>query len=807
MSATTVAPASQAPLNESALRLHLGRLGLGPAAEAELLEMALSSPARKIGGGLHNYTVRFHSRKNGALRLLESHTVERLFALELELDPNVLAYHCQVACRGISRRGGQHVTKGTVDFLVWYRDALELVECKARAKLLKLLETKPDEWVEHEGQVLRPPYLEWAQQRRVSYRVWTPSQFFGIHLANLQLMYAVSKQYVPGSLLEPMSKAIAIVRSGPTTIDDLCRKVPRLTPEWVALLLAEQRVFGPLRYVPIDHIEDFLLFSHREQAAELDLMYEARRVGALSQTSDAICSAPYTDVICAEKRLARVDAYIALGRVPNSYWRGLRNLVVAAREAGENPLGALMTRLRDCGNRGSHLLTPQEDAIKHVLKEFWDKGISQDRPELYSELKTACADRNVPTPSRSTLNKRISSRDSVRRTMNTGGVRQYQATRPASDPRERSIDAIARHLVLVIDSTKCDNRTMPDLADKLLFDTPVLYAGVDACTVEPMAHAFVFGPARRDGLALLVRDYVRRHGRLPHAILHDGGSENTSLWFDAFADRYGVDLIKTPTAFSRGKGQIENALGRANSQLSHRLAGSTAPDQAGRNVDGKFKSYKTARHQFRTIRGEMETVLHQDFVYTPMGDDISPEERRQQSIDSFPNVGIPIVLDDEFLHLTSIPVRAKTFDPTRGIRTQGQTYFSQELLDAMRNSQILDVRYDPADSTLLWVKTTKGLLKAWSKKATATSHCDADQREFHSLFSAELRGEARERREVIRDARYRRIATANANALATNTSDSDVEQPHEREDASDNATRSKIVFSLDMINILDEKPV
>ncbi|EQD26473.1 hypothetical protein B1B_19562, partial [mine drainage metagenome] len=78
------------------------RLALTVAQQRAIEELVRLSPARKVGkGALRNIRGRLPSKKCQALRLCESHTVERMFLYEQELDPRVAGYVTQVAARPV----------------------------------------------------------------------------------------------------------------------------------------------------------------------------------------------------------------------------------------------------------------------------------------------------------------------------------------------------------------------------------------------------------------------------------------------------------------------------------------------------------------------------------------------------------------------------------------------------------------------------------------------------------------------------------------------------------------------------------
>lgn len=82
------------------LRNRLRTLDLSDEDRVFILELFFEGAGRKVGAyALDNVTVAHYSKKCREVRHLESHTVEQTFAFQLELDPDVVAYICQVTCR------------------------------------------------------------------------------------------------------------------------------------------------------------------------------------------------------------------------------------------------------------------------------------------------------------------------------------------------------------------------------------------------------------------------------------------------------------------------------------------------------------------------------------------------------------------------------------------------------------------------------------------------------------------------------------------------------------------------------------
>jgi len=128
----------------------------------QIESMVTGSRTKTVGkAALRNVRVRHNSIKNGSARTVESHTCELVFAYELELDPEVLGYYVQVPCRRVQRTtasGRNHISTAHVDFLVFRRDHVELVECKPLSWLESQLALPDSLWVKQDAVWTYSPY-------------------------------------------------------------------------------------------------------------------------------------------------------------------------------------------------------------------------------------------------------------------------------------------------------------------------------------------------------------------------------------------------------------------------------------------------------------------------------------------------------------------------------------------------------------------------------------------------------------------------------------------------------------------------
>ena len=720
-------------MHDLELRACCARAGMSEAQTSNLLEMIADSPARRPGkAALRNVVPVLASQKNGRQVWMESHTVERLYAYQLEFDPSVLAYYSQVPCRGVERvksGGKRHIANATADFLVVRGDAISVVECKAADQAALLVQQEPLEWITvADGVFERPALTRWAASRCMDYTVWVQPRMFACLLANFELLYSVE---APSAYSATQERVLRSLADKPRTIGQLLNAIPKLAPREIHQLLRSGDVFGPVSIRTLDQVDEFPLFRDRLQCEAAEASGLAMSYERFEQLSDALSTSSYVDLQAARARLRRLTMMREGKCAFTRRFRELDRHVSIAVAAGASELEACLTRYRSSGNRASRLLTVQTEAVAEAVKR-WETGHSHNRTEAYVEYRIDCERRGCKPVAMSTLMLRLNNASQAKRALSTGGLRAYQKQRVASDPRYRSLPAIGVGLRLQIDSTQIDNRVFPGIEDKLLLERPIIYIAIDSSTSNPLCHELAFGPARSDALASLLRTFVRTYGLLPGIIQVDRGTENRSNWLTEFCALYSITLLIHPTAASTFNSAVENCIGRVNSIL-HTLPGSTAPDQKGRSVDGRFKSRQTAKLQFATLELIVQEVI--DTMRTiPAAGGMSPSEQHEGLLQTTGWAGRPTRVDEDFLFHTSIPLRTSRLDPRRGIKKDRHTYASSELLEAARRADLVDIRRDCENASLMRVQMTSGRYKAWAPFAQKIASLPQLELKFVSYY-------------------------------------------------------------------------
>ncbi len=754
-------------------QLVYARMGLSEQGRRHIENMVLESGRRDVArAALTNVRVRHNSVKNGMSRVVESHTCELVCAYELELDPNVIGYYTQVPCRRVQRttqHGGNHFSTAHLDFLVFRHGGVELIECKQESWLEKKGAAPGSLWIKNGSGWTHPPYADWATKHGLEFSVWVGPNPPGIYLQNLEACNAMLGTPLDGYEKETVDRALARIRSRPTTIEDLGEDIPGVDERLALWMMANAVAFGPWKSTAVNLTDRFFLYADSAQARLVDstLLQSVVHANAQLNIQDPILAASAKDLAKARERLARLEL-IESGELPPSVRMTQLALRVSKAVAnGQSPLSVCLTRYSKSGNRAPRLLPDQEQAIETVIAQHWNKGRVRRAKDLFHVFEKECERLGVEPSGRSRLDARRRSENPLRHALATGGFRAYHAVRPSTDPRSRSLVPLGYGQVLHIDSSDLDVRCAPDLIKLFPAAKAKFYIGLDGATGDTMAHALIFGPARTDGLALLMRECVRRNGILPRMIHVDRGPENTSRWIEEFCEGQ-IGIRHSPTAGSAWNGIAENAIKQVNDQVAHLMIGSTAPDQKGRKVDGRFKSDKNARTAFTTVLDRFIEFAYGHLPNTPRADGQTPTEKKMEAIATYGVMGVPCEWNDDFLIRTSVRVLCKGKPSAqRGIRTADGYFCSHELQVVLRSHLPEQTRSDCCRPDVLYVRIAGSWLKAFHSRVQSMAMLTDAERLFEMLWTPIGRTGSRRRREDLSRIRHTRLKLAEIAGPAT----------------------------------------
>ena len=176
-----------------------------------------SEPSRRVGGGRHNVTGRYPSKKMGVTIQFESHRVELPAIYEMEHDGDVIEYFDQAPSIKLDYNSADGKRLGvlhTPDFFVIRQSSAGWEECKTEDDLQRLAAHNPNRYCRREERWVCPPGEAHAQTFGLYYRVRSSSEIQWMFQRNIQFLedYLRSRTVVPSVSRE---RVLALVAATP----------------------------------------------------------------------------------------------------------------------------------------------------------------------------------------------------------------------------------------------------------------------------------------------------------------------------------------------------------------------------------------------------------------------------------------------------------------------------------------------------------------------------------------------------------------------------------------------------------------
>ncbi|CAG2129866.1 hypothetical protein LMG19282_00244 [Cupriavidus campinensis] len=259
------------------------------------------------------------------------------------------------------------------------------------------------------------------------------------------------------------------------------------------------------------------------------------------------------------------------------------------------------------------------------------------------------------------------------------------------------------HEVCYIDHTTVTLDTK-DL-DGVDLGKPYITLAVDGSCRHRRAFWLSYNPPSAASVLLVLRDYVRRHKRLPTVLVVDNGKEfwsNELIWFCYL---YGIELRYRPPSQPRGGAVVERALGATQEEIIQQLRGNTTNMVDPRTVSREVYPYDRGVWTLPALYLMLDEYFRQyaERVHPALG--MSPNDKERQLYRESGLREHTLVRFDENLMLLTCPHSKKWFqllDNRRGIYLYGQ-YFWHPSFKKLEKGARLEVRVEPWDANVLYV--------------------------------------------------------------------------------------------------------
>ena len=699
-------------LSREALEAWCVGTGVSPHARALINRIRTSDPARRVGGGRSNVSGRYPSRKMGVTIQFESHRVELAGIYEMEHDPDVLEFYDQPIQIKLDYEstGGKHLgVLHTPDFFVMRTTAAGWEEWKTEEELLHLAERSPNRYLAAEdGHWRCPPGEAYARDFGFYYRVRSSSEINWVYQRNIQFLEDYLRCDRP-IRPEAQNHVCALVTASPgIRLSEIFQETAGVATRDDLFAMVAMGTFDiDLSAVPLtepDKVQIRLTQPKDECVSASN--GSGPNAGPGAAVKGLLPQMGPAQVAEANRRLRLIQAYEAnlpledgVSKRTVRHW--LHRYQQAEAMQGDGYLG-LLPRFHDCGNRNSKLPEKTEALMMNIIGTDYETLKQKRRFPVYGALIRACEAEGTVAPSYKTFSLAINRRLQSEVVLNRRGRRAaYQLQAPYLELRLTTPRHGDRPFhICHIDHTELDVEVVCSSTGRNL-GRPWLTIFMDAFSRRFLAFFLSFDPPSYRSCMMVLRECVRRHGRLPQILVLDGGKEFDSVYFETLLARYECTKKTRPPAKPRFGSVCERLFGTS-TQLIYSLAGNT---QITKNVRQVTTSVDPKNHAIWTLESlhrrlcEWAYEFYETTMHPALGQ--SPRDCFELGLERSGNRhhrNIPY--DDEFRMMT-LPTTARgvaLVDSGKGVKINHLHYWSTTFRDPAIERTRVPVRYDPYDA-------------------------------------------------------------------------------------------------------------
>jgi len=734
-----------------------------PKETQELLMRIRSSPPCRTPGARHgNMPVWYPSKKMQCIIKAESAKVEFAFLLAAEHDDAILEMWDQpnppIPLEYLDQHGRLQRPMHTADYFVFGREECGWIECKPIEELLKQEKTRPNRFVRDEqGNWHCPPGETFAVTYGLTYRVWSSDQinwaaqdnalYLEDHYQDLErlqipkeileILYRFVDEY-PGIMLADL-RDVAMAEGISADLINIA-----VAKHDLYIDLATYRLSEPWR-TPVFHTRPLAHASSQSKDQSSEMVAESKdRVPQITSEGQVLLDqASDVDLATAlfRNRVIHPEQYddeeqerttkerAAVPERTRQYWQ--QQYRKAELKYGSGFIG-LLPRYRNCG--GNRQITPEAITLIHqVLETHYDTVRRAPKRGAYGEYLKCSEERALKPVSQWTfyleskrhkpLYEQMLLREGTRAAY---PFKDYTREQEKTVPRHGSYAWELAHIDHTeLDLALCDSRT-GQLLGKCWLTLLIL-----ASPRRIAAFYLTFDPPSYRSCMMTLRLCVKRYGRLPTAIIVDGGPEFQSVYFEQLLALYRVRKQQRPGSEPRFGSPQERLFGSLDTEFLYHLLGNTQasrePRQMTKATDPRRQAVWTlprlTERVWRWADEEYDTLRHPALGVTPR--DAYEMSMKQDG----ERVHKHIEYDDTFLKATFPSTRKGTakVEPGVGVRINHLDYWCEAMRDPTVEETQVKVRYDPFDVTVGFAYIDG----KWRK-------CDCSERELQ-LLTEELR--------------------------------------------------------------------
>lgn len=439
---------------------------------------------------------------------------------------------------------------------------------------------------------------------------------------------------------------------------------------------------------------------------------------------DRLSRASEADLKAATYRSRFISQYLGRGSLPASaevprrtFFRWLCQFRKAEAAYG-NGFWGLLPHLSERGNRAAKLPEASRRLMHEHIERDYETLKQKTKYASWTQLQLACDAQEIPPPSYKSFCLAVRRRPAFDQTLKRQGrrasyrVEAFYWNLELTTPRHGDRPFEIVHM----DHTELDVECVTTSGQPL--DRPWMTLLTDAYSRRTLAFYLTFDPPSYRSCMMVLRECVRRFGRLPQILVVDGGREFESTYFETLLARYECTKKTRPPAKARFGSVLERMFGVTNTQFIHNLRG---------NTQITLEVFRHLRVQIRqrpsNVRQVTKAVDPKGLATYEVHDTLNHQALGQSPRQAF-HTGLArggsrihrmIAYNDEFLMLTlpTTPKGTARVMPSRGVKIHHIYYWCEAFRQI--EGEVVPVRYDPFDA---------GIAHAFVRKQWLQCHSD-----------------------------------------------------------------------------------
>lgn len=734
-----------------------------------------AEPYRMVGTHARTNVCSWYvSEKMGHSISSESRGPEKSFSLISEYDDQVLEIWCQPqpvkVCR-TNKNGKKSWGAYFPDYMLLKEDGPTIFEVKTKDELEKLIVNKPVDWIkESEHTYVYIPAKEAFDKIGLIHKVFVYTDDMRYLAANVELIMQARRMKTDSVSSELENKILEKLDAQfGWSLYELRKKLKLGSYTPIINMIDKKKIYFDIENDLLSNPESCMvartpkLLTIAKEINDKEKIYK-------KESYKVVSAGLLPSHKCAEeilRKLERIDS----GETGRSI-RRWKALIRKGLKKGLTRFQSLIPKTHLQGCRKSQLIPAVEECLMWYLYEEHPKkrGINKYRSYCIYRVVAKEAHPDHDPVSYKTFIVRLEKIPPSKIAYINGGKRAANAVADPSDPDKRSLNYQLAWQSAAIDHYLADIYLICQVKDNVYVLRPWITAMIDLATSSILAVTISFSSPSRKSCAKVIRDCVRKHGRLPSEIIVDRGSDFTSVYFASLLAHYGITYSLRPASHSRYGGEIEGFFGDFMDMWLSQLPGNTVDYNNARSVDKDFKPENNAVVDPYEFYRELDAFCLWRENQCRGKRLISPAAQKENDESDYPFVGVLVEYNEEFMLATAVETTTYKVDFQRGLHIGRFWYWHPDISKIRGKKSKLEVRIDPENPYLVyalienqWVPCTnsninlysiknhnsqliEGLLQAETEKSRYAEKLEADE-QLVSVMKA-LRSESDDVKEM-----------------------------------------------------------